>query len=131
LGVLESFLPEILAQAFEWWESESLDGVLPHRMRKTAARELELSGLCILIGEQSVIPVHLRLRHAEHVNEIEWLDCRIGETVAGSGEMTRIKWPNWHRSLDRLQRETDARLAVMQWAFRVVKAGHGVTARYD
>src|SRR5688572_16006701 len=59
LGSLESFLPEVLQQVFDWWEDESLDGIYPFWTRKTRERELEFFGTCILITDQTNVLIHV------------------------------------------------------------------------
>ena len=131
LHALESFIPELLGQVFDWWNLESLDGVYTSKTRKTGERELEFSGFCILIDTQDLVPLHVRLRHAESVDEIEWLDCRVGERGAGRGGMKTVPWTAWRKSNQELQAELDAQLDEISWVYRVVKSGHGVFARVD
>ena len=54
-------------------------GVLPLNVRKTGDRELELFALCIIINDQSLIPVHLRLEISPNSDEVLCLELKLGE----------------------------------------------------
>jgi hypothetical protein len=83
LGALERYIPEMLRELHPEWEDESLDGILPAVARKPAPNEIELIGECILISDQTLVPVHLRMQVADDNDEICWLECRLGERVEG------------------------------------------------
>jgi hypothetical protein len=76
---LEYFIPGVLRERHPEWKHESLDGVIPFIVRKTGKGEAELIGECILISDQSVAPIHLRMQIASDKEEIAWLECRLGE----------------------------------------------------
>ena len=91
LSALEAFISEILAQRYPHWQKwESLDGVYPALARKTANREAELGGVCILIEDQCWTPFHVRFGHSESRDEIEWMRCRVGAPGTGHGGLLRI-----------------------------------------
>jgi hypothetical protein len=99
LGWFEFFLPKVLREIrAHWEEDESLDGFLPAIARKTGPREAEIVGHCILISDQTVAPFHLRVQIAADVDEICWMELRVGETE--NGKMRRLpydgKWPSKH-----------------------------------
>jgi hypothetical protein len=100
LSVLEQFLSETLRDIHPEWEFETLDGVLPAIANKAARGEAELLGLCILITDQSVVPMHLRLQHANVGDTISWFDCKFGE--AKSHRMLRVPWDSRNEALKRL-----------------------------
>ena len=80
LNELEYLLPDILAEVHREWErDESLDGILPLVARKTAEREAEIFAHCILIRDQTTAPFHLRVQITPDVDEISWLELRLGE----------------------------------------------------
>jgi hypothetical protein len=76
---LEFFLPQVLAEIYAEWNHESLDGILPQVARKTGNGEAEIFGLCILISDQTLTPLHVRLQVAASNDEISWLECRLGK----------------------------------------------------
>jgi hypothetical protein len=87
---LDRFIEEVLLGVYADWERERLDGVLPYLIRKSAEREAELFGLCILISDQAPVPFHLQLEIAETKNEVTWLTCKLGER----GTEGLIRTPN-------------------------------------
>src|SRR4029079_15732548 len=76
---LESYLVALLREIHVEWEHESLDGILPLTSRKTGEHEVEIVGHCILITDQSLTPIHVRLQHSSTDDEISWLEGRSCE----------------------------------------------------
>jgi hypothetical protein len=83
LGALEYFLPEVLGELYKEWQGESLDGFYPRVFRKTGTNEIELFGLCILISDQTLAPIHLSMQLDLHKDEVSWLLLKIGEKLTG------------------------------------------------
>jgi hypothetical protein len=80
LSGLEFFLAhQVLREIYPEWDHESLDGIMPMLARKTGVGEAEIFGLCILISDQTVTPLHVRLQVAASTDEVSWLECRLGE----------------------------------------------------
>jgi hypothetical protein len=79
LCCLESYLVALLRGINAEWKHESLDGILPLTSRKTGEQEVEIVGHCILITDQSLTPIHLRLQISSTDDEISYLECRLGE----------------------------------------------------
>lgn len=90
LNGLEFFLPVILREIHNEWKYESLDGIYPVVARKTGAGEVDIFGLCILISDQTLTPLHLRFQIASFEDEISWLECNLGEQ--GEQGMVRIPY---------------------------------------
>ena len=90
-----------------------MDGVFHELAIKTAACQAEIAGLCILISDQSLTPYHVRLRYASHVDEIEWLDCRLGEIR--EDKLYRVPY-NCNRGVIRSVAD---RLESIEWQFHV------------
>ncbi len=114
---LERFLPEVLAEVHREWRGQALDGVYPRLAHKAGERELELLGLCSLLADQSVVPLHLRLRLAADADEVVWLELRLGER--GRGGMVRTTYqsePALSRRLYALGRRAAKGI---EWAYRV------------
>lgn len=95
LGGLDFFIPQILREQHAEWKHESLDGVVPLYVRKTGELEVEIVGNCILISDQTVTPIYLRLQLDDVGERVAWLECRLGENE--NGTMKRVKytsaWP--------------------------------------
>lgn len=90
LSRLEAYLLAVLREVHAEWKHESLDGVFCELGRKTGDREVEFAGLCLLITDLTLTPYHVRVRLADEADEIEWLDCRLGEIR--NGELVRIPY---------------------------------------
>jgi hypothetical protein len=113
-SALEHYLPAVLREVHAEWRHESLDGVFCELACKTGRREIELAGLCILISDQTLTPYHVRLRVAE-ADEIEWLDCRLGEIR--NGKMVRIPYGYGPASRGKLW--AAYRLDRIEWRYHV------------
>ncbi len=70
--------------------TDSLDGFLPATTRKIGDRELELAGVAILISDQTVTPLHVRVQISRTFIEISWMECRLGQIQ--NGKMTRTAY---------------------------------------
>jgi len=95
LNSLEYFIPEVLVQVHSAWRSEGLDGVLPLLAIKRGEREIELAAYCILIRDQTMAPLYLRMQLAADVDEVAWLECRFGER--GPQGMIRLPYAQPNR----------------------------------
>lgn len=111
MRALEWFIPQLLREVHPEW-NEALDGVYPQVAVKTGENEAEIIGMCILISDQTCTPLHVRLRAAIDMNEIESLECRLGE-IARDGKMRRIPYgTNRSRDLAVVHRLND-----IVWAY--------------
>jgi hypothetical protein len=90
LDHLEFFVPRLLEEVYDEWKGDSLDGIFPIIARKTGDREIELFGLAILMSDQKRTPLHLRLKVAVSIDELCWLECRLGQR----GRRGMIRFPN-------------------------------------
>lgn len=110
---LEFYLPEVLREVHAGWKREGLDGIYHELAIKRAQREVDVAGLCILISDQTLTPFHVELRCAADSDEIERLDCRLGEI--SDGVMKRVPYDS--RSI----RKSDVagRLESIRWQFHV------------
>lgn len=91
LAGLEYFLPQILSELHPFWKWESLDGFYLAEAMKTGPCKARLRGICILISDQTLTPFDLKMQVSPYEDEIEWMECRIGECGHGKGGMAR-----WH-----------------------------------
>jgi hypothetical protein len=62
LSGMEFFIPEVLRDFHHEWYADFLDDFIPVVARKTGEQEAEFLGLCILISDQTLTPIHLRLQ---------------------------------------------------------------------
>jgi hypothetical protein len=116
LSGLEFFLPSVLGEVHREWKDDSLDGVFPAVARKTGPNEAEIIGLCVLISDQTLTPIHVRRRGSASGDAIEWLECNVGERGKGKGGMLRIPY----NSMSGKQPISVAeRAGVIDWAYRV------------
>jgi hypothetical protein len=82
LSALEWFLPEVLSEIdSNWCDRESLDGIYPAVTRKTGDNEIEIVGMCCLISDQTLTPLHLQLQLDSTDDAVSWLECRLGEST--------------------------------------------------
>ncbi len=56
LGLLERYLPKLLAISYPLWATEGLDGVFVARATRRNDAEIELRGTCILLSDQTLVP---------------------------------------------------------------------------
>ncbi len=116
LSGFEWFLPTVLAEIHPEWTGESLDGIYPHRAHKIGEREAEILGLCCLMSDQTLTPIHLRLQLSSTADEVSWLELRLGEK--GRAGMVRIAYsssPSLHKRLHALSR----RASTIEWVYQV------------
>lgn len=113
---LESFLPhEVLMEIYPEWDRESLDGIMPMLARKTGEDEAEIFGLCILISDRTVTPLHVRLQAAASTDEVSWLECRLGER--GNHGMVRVPYGSLGTIVKRLH-ALDCRPDQIDWVYK-------------
>ena len=116
LSGLECFLPTVLAEIHSEWTGESLDGIYPHIARKTGEGEAEILGLCCLMSDQTLTPLHLRLQLSATTDEISWLELRLG--VKGQAGMVRHPYSSTqsiHKRLHALTRKANT----IEWVYEV------------
>lgn len=78
LSALEFFIPEVLSEIHSEWSYEGLDGVLPLVAEKTAVRTMCILGQCILVGDQTRVPILVELQVSPTGNNLNWLECKLG-----------------------------------------------------
>lgn len=117
LDGLEFVSTAILQDKYHEWKYESLDGFYLVEASKVGDNEAEFFGLCCLISDQTMTPLHLRLRIAESENEIEWLVCRLGQNTQDG--VLKIpyhaskKWTGYMSKLD------STSIKAIGWAYEV------------
>ena len=116
LSGLEVFLPDqVLSVIYPDWEHE-LDGIIPILARKSGGGEAEIFGLCILITDQTVTPLHVHLQVAVSTDEVSWLECRLGER--GKHGMARMPYDDCSRMAKRLY-ALDWKQDQIDWVYKV------------
>jgi hypothetical protein len=113
---LEWFIPVVLAEIYREWNFQGLDGVVPVQARKTGEGEVEIFGLCILICDQTLAPLHLRLQVAASGAEVSWLECRLGER--GEHGMVRTPYDALGAAAKRLH-ALQGRAEQIAWVYKV------------
>jgi hypothetical protein len=120
LSGLEWFLPTVLAEIHPEWTCESLDGIYPHFAHKTGEAEADILGLCCLMSDQTVTPIHVRLQISSTADEVSWLELKLGEK--GRGGMVRTPY-SCSPSLDKRLHALSRRAGTMEWVYKVTFGG--------
>jgi hypothetical protein len=81
--ILERLVPCVLRLHHPEWQSESIDGFFFSSAVKTDEASVELTGMCILIRDQSVTPFRLNM-HLSDPLELARLRIRLGEPGGGA-----------------------------------------------
>src|SRR5262249_979312 len=113
---LEYYLPQVLRRTHPEWEHESLDGFCPSVARKTGDAEAEIFGLCILITDQTLTPIHLYIQASSTGDEVSWLECRLGEACEDG--MVRTPWPSGNAT-GKLVHALEGRADTIAWVYSV------------
>lgn len=116
LSGLEWFLPTVLAEIHPEWTGESLDGIYPHVAYKTGEAEVAILGLCCLMSDQTLTPIHVRLQLSSTADEVSWLELKLGEK--GQGGMVRTPY-SCSLSLDKRLHALSRRAGTMEWVYKV------------
>ncbi len=61
------------------WRGESFDGFYPILALNVGQRLAEFFGLSLMIFDQTLTPFFLRLQIAAEIDEVTWLDRKLGE----------------------------------------------------
>lgn len=115
---LEYYLPGVLRECHPEWRHESLDGVMTALANKLGDHEAEIYGLCILISDQTLAPLHLRIQVDAQDDTINWLECRLGEqTLEG---MRRVAYDSPDSLYKKLHSMTlAANVDLIDWAYKI------------
>ena len=116
LDGLEFFIPEVLREIHHEWDYESLDGFIPVVARKVGELKAEIFGLCIIISDQTLTPIHLRLQVSNSVDEVLWLECQLGEK--GEHGMVRTPYEFLNRAIKPLY-ALEGKEDTMNWVYNV------------
>jgi hypothetical protein len=83
LSSLEFYIPQLLSHHYPEWENESLDGFYFTNARKIGLETAEFAGSCILISDQSLAPVLIRLTLSPARDSIAAYQVFLGEGAYG------------------------------------------------
>jgi hypothetical protein len=100
-------------------QASSLSAVSADKMsvaRKIGEREIEIFGLCILMSDQTMTPIHLRLQLSPTTNEVSWLELRLGER--GRRGMVRMPYSSEGAVYKRLH-ALNERGDRIEWVYKV------------
>lgn len=89
-SALEWSIPGRLKELHNVWKYETLDGVLPIRVTPVGNTGLELFGRCILLSDQTLVPILVTL-NLEPTGTVT-VSGFIGEPDEESGGMRRVKY---------------------------------------
>ncbi len=83
LSSLEYYIPLLLSRHYSKWESESLDGILLASAQRIDSQTAEFAGVCILMSDQTVTPVFIRLTLGALCDSISSYQVFLGESGGG------------------------------------------------
>lgn len=84
LSLLETLIPVELRKKYNEWAYESLDGIYVGQITMTGKNQISIIGMCVLISDQSYIPIYVHIRISNSSDEIDWMDCKLSE-YGGNG----------------------------------------------
>lgn len=117
LYMLELYIPRLLSRKYPEWEYESLDGFFLANAQKIGLDTAELAGLCILISDQTVTPVFIRLALTSLRDSLASYQVFLGEPGGGS---LKISGPPCNTPRAQKLLETfDARLDNICWSYAI------------
>lgn len=115
-GILEMLVPQVLRDDHPEWQKESIDGFLFSSAIRVEETSVRLSGLCILISDQTVTPFSLdmRLRDGE---SLQSLRIRLGE--AGHGGLGMVGPVIGSGAARHMLESLESRLDAIDWIYDV------------
>lgn len=116
LTALEWFIPGVLREIHPEWAHESLDGVFPLVAEKTGVRTMSIFGLCILMSDQTNVPIFVELQVSPTGNEVNWLECKLGAIDRSEMIRTPYRSPS---ATSKLLYSLDGQRDSIDWAYMV------------
>jgi hypothetical protein len=117
LFALELYIPQLLSRRYSEWKKESLDGFFLANARKIGSETAEFAGLCILISDQTVTPVLIRLTLTSSRDSIAAYQVFLGEP--GGGHLGISGPPCTSPHAQRLLDTVSARLNNIRWSYAI------------
>ncbi len=115
--LLELYIPQLLSRRYSEWKKESLDGFFLANARKIGSETAEFVGLCILISDQTVTPVLIRLTLTSLRDSIAAYQVFLGEP--GGGHLGISGPPCNSPHAQRLLDTVSARLNNIRWSYAI------------
>jgi hypothetical protein len=116
LTALQYFIPVVLGEIHREWTFQGLDDVVSVDARKTGEVEVEIFGVCCIVSDQTLTPLHVHLQVAASDDEISWLECRLGER--GHDGMVRKPY-RFLREMTKRLRTLEGRVDLIDWVYKV------------
>jgi hypothetical protein len=116
LPAIQFFLPEVLGNDHAFWRHEGLDAIFPLRAESPASGRVDIYGLALLIGDQSLTPVYTELVHSSDGEGVSWVQCKMGERDA-SDTRPLIRAPYTAHTTSTALRQLRDRMHPIRWAF--------------
>lgn len=117
LYLLELYIPRLFSHKYPEWEYESLDGFLLASARKIRPDTAEFAGLCILISDQTVTPILIRLTLNLSRDSLASYQVFLGEPGGDSLGISRPPYGSLHAH--KLLETIIARLNNICWSFAI------------
>lgn len=116
LTSLQFFIPVVLGELYREWTFKGLDDVVPVEARRTGEGEVEIFGVCCIVSDQTLAPLHVHFQVAASHDEISWLECRLGER--GQNGMVRKPYC-FLREITKRLRRLGGRVDLIDWVYNV------------
>lgn len=71
LSHLEVFITLELRKKYREWKYESIDGIYISHASVEGINQISISGMCILVSDQSLIPIQVQFMIADSNNELD------------------------------------------------------------
>jgi hypothetical protein len=117
LYLLELYIPRLLSLRYPKWEGESLDGFFLVHTRKIGIETAELAGLCILISDQTLTPVLIRLSLSSSRDSIATYEVLLGEAGGGRLGISGPTCNSWRAQ--KLLDNIGGRLNDIRWSYTI------------
>ncbi|MCK4999082.1 MAG: hypothetical protein KAS23_06095 [Anaerohalosphaera sp.] len=122
LGWMERFIPAMLSEVYSQWKFESIDAFRSARIQKNRVNELEFLGQCLLISDQTWIPIHFRIQVSSEGERIDYFQCYLGKKGDGQGELERIPYRSSKLANKQLNALCDCYDSI-EWVYKIEAEG--------
>ncbi|KNY25864.1 hypothetical protein [Pseudobacteroides cellulosolvens] len=108
LSLFETFISLELRKKYDDWEYESLDGIYEGQILMTGKNKISIIGMCVLVSDQSYIPIYINIEISDSTDEIVWMDCKLAEL--GQNGIIKIPYNSnrWNKQMYALDVNTIA-----------------------
>ncbi|QDT47906.1 hypothetical protein Pan258_19460 [Symmachiella dynata] len=116
LSAVEYFIPEVLSEIHPEWAHDSLDGVFPLVAAKSGVRTMSIFGQCILISDQTIVPLLVEIQVDTKGDKVTWLECKLGARDESGMIRTPYRSPS---ARIKLLHSLDGKRDLIDWAYNV------------